>query len=67
MIAEDVNLDEIDDRAVKDAVMDVAQRPGKNERQGDRGQAEAVAKLHHAISTTKAASSEKQISTERTR
>ena len=44
MVAEDVDLNEVDDRAVEDAVVDVAEGASQNQREGDGGEAEAVAK-----------------------
>ena len=43
MVAEDVDLDEVHHRAVGDAVVNVAQRAGKDQRQRDGGEGEAVA------------------------
>src|ERR1700722_16272503 len=42
-IAEDVDFDEVDDGAVEDAVVDVAQRSSQNQREGDGGEREPVA------------------------
>jgi hypothetical protein len=43
VIAEDVDFNEVDDRAVKDAVVYVAQSAGKDEREGDSGEGESIA------------------------
>ena len=43
VVAEDVDLDEVDDRAVGDAVVDVAQRAAQNERQSHGREADAIA------------------------
>ena len=42
MIAEDVHLDEVDDGAIDDAVVYVAQRAAQNERERDRGERDAI-------------------------
>src|SRR6516164_5428536 len=47
MISEDVNLNEVDDRAVSDAVVEVAKRATENQRQRPRCEREAVAEADH--------------------
>ena len=44
MIAEDVDFDEVDDRAVGDAVVDVAEGSGEDESKGKRGDVDVLAK-----------------------
>ncbi len=42
-----MDLDEVDDRTVSDAVVDVAESSGKDQRQRNGGEREAVAEAHH--------------------
>src|ERR1039458_2985218 len=47
VVGEDVDFNEVDDRAVEDAVVDVAEGSGKNEGEGDGPEGEAVAEADH--------------------
>ena len=47
VIAEDVDLDEVDHGAVDDAVVDVAEGPAKDERKSHGGKRDAIAEADH--------------------
>src|ERR1035437_1898200 len=47
VVSEDVDLDEVYHRAVGDAVVNVAQRAGKDQRQSDGGQRDAIRQANH--------------------
>ena len=66
VIGEDVDLDEVDDRAVGDAVVDVADGAAQYQGQGDGGERDAAPRRIMAMRTAIAAIEVKAISAQRT-